>query len=140
MGLRELILGETTIRTCGDRIGYLFSNTLFNVSTSGFGVALTGASCAKSFFKGVASPMPWCKGLYFASATLSGVSCTSSALCLLSGYSCIAPLPLLTGTIAYSASVGARACNALGDCMDPAAGLTAKGVDACINLATKNWS
>jgi hypothetical protein len=46
----------------------------------------------------------------------------------------------LTGSLAYGTSVGARGCNALADCMDPSAGLTAKGVDACIDLATKNWS
>jgi hypothetical protein len=138
MSLFKWLIGDITIKTCGDKIGYLFNNSLFNVSTSGIGVAFTGANCARSFFKGVASPMPWCKGLYFTSAALNGVSCATSSICLLSGYSCIAPLPVLAGTIAYGTSVGARACNSLADCMDPAV-LTSKEVDTCIDLATKTW-
>lgn len=114
--------------------------SIFNVSTSGIGVAVTGASCARSFFKGVASPLPWCKGLYFTSSALSGVSCVSSSVCLLSGASCIAPIPVLAGTIAFGASVGARACSSVAVCLDPAAGLCGKGVDTCIDLATKNLS
>lgn len=140
MGFFKWLIGDLTITTCGDKIGHLFNNTIFNVSTSGVGVAVTGAGCARSFFKGIASPLPWCKGLYFASSTLNGVSCISSSLCLLSGYSCIAPIPVIAGTIAYGTSVGARACNSLADCMDPTACLSAKGVDACIDLATKNLS
>jgi hypothetical protein len=84
--------------------------------------------------------MPWCKGFYFTSATLNGVSCLSSGLCLLSGYLCIAPIPVLAGSIAYGTSIGASACNSLADCMDPTAGLSSKGVDTCINLATRNFS
>jgi hypothetical protein len=137
MSVLKWLIGDVTIKTCGDKIGYLFNNNLFNVSTSGIGVAFTGANCATSFFKGVASQMPWCKGLYFTSATLNGVSCVTSSLCLLSGYSCIAPIPIIAGSIAYGTSVGARACNSLADCLDPTAGLSAKGI---IDLATKNWS
>ena len=140
MSILKWLIGDITIKTCGDKIGYLFNNTLFNVSTSGIGIAFSGSCCARSFFKGIASPTPLCKGLYFTSAALNGVSCTASGLCLLSGYSCIAPLPVLAGSIAYSTSVGARACNSLADCMDPAAGLTSKAVDTCVDLATKNWS
>lgn len=61
-------------------------------------------------------------------------------VCLLSGYSCLSGIPMLTGAIGYGTSIGARACNAAAECLDPAAGLTARGVDACIDLATKNWS
>ena len=140
MSITSWLLGDITIKTCGDKIGYLFNNSMFNVSSSGFTVAFTGASCARSLVKGIASPMPWCKGLYFTSATLNGVSCVASGLCLLSGYSSFAPLPMITGSIAYGTSIGARACNSLADCMDPTVGLSAKGVDGCIDLATKNWS
>ena len=140
MSIVKLLTGDIPIKTCGDKIGYLFNNSLFNVSTSGVGTTFTGINCVRSFAKGVASPMPWCKVFYFASSALSGISCTASSLCLISGYSCIAPLPVVTGTIGCVTSVGARACNALGDCMNPTAGLTNKGVDACIDLATKNWS
>lgn len=140
MAILNWLLGDLTIKTCGEKLGFLFSNSLLNASTSSVGVAFTGACSARSFLKGIASPTLWCKGLYFTSAALSGVSCATSSLCLLSGYSCIGPLPILTGTLAYCTSVGARGCNALADCMDPAAGLTAKGVDTCIDLATKNWS
>ena len=128
------------IKTYGEKVGYLSNSTFFNVSTSGIGVAFSGAGCARSFFKGVASPMPWCKGLYFTSATLNGVSCLTSSLCLLSGYSCIAPIPVIAGAIAYGTSVGARACNSLADCMDPTAGLSATGIDTCIDAATKKWN
>jgi hypothetical protein len=140
MGLIKWLIGDLTIKTCGDKIGYLFNNSIFNVTTSGVGVCLTGASCAKSVCKGIMSPIPWCKALYFTSATLNGVSCTASGLCLLSGYSCLGPLPILTGSVAYATSVGARACNAIGDCMNPAAGLTSKAADTCIDLATKGLS
>ena len=140
MSLLKWLIGDITIKTCGDKLGYLFNNSLLNSSTSGIGVAFTGANCARSFIKGVASPMPWCKGLYFTASALNGVSCFTSSACLLSGYSCIAPIPLIAGSIAYSSSVAARGCSALADCMNPTVGLTAKGVDTCIDLATKNWS
>lgn len=140
MGWLRKVLGDITITTCGDKIGYLFNSTILNVTSSGVGVAFTGANCGRSFFKGIASPTPWCKGLYFTAAALNGVSCGSSTLALLSGYSCLAPVPVATGAIAYATSVAAQACNSLGDCMDPASGLTAKSVDTCINLATRTWS
>jgi hypothetical protein len=140
MGFFRSLFGEITIKTCGDKIGYLFNSTIFNSTSSGVGVAFTGANCARSFVKAIASPFPWCKGLYFAAGALNGVSCISSTVCLLSGTSCIAPIPIASGAIAYAASVGAQGCNSLADCMDPAAGLTSKGVDTCINLATKTFS
>lgn len=140
MKLWEWLIGDIVLKTCGYKIGYLFNNSLVNVSSSGLGVAITGANCGKAFFKGVASPFPWCKGLYFTASTLNGVSCAASSACLLSGYSCIAPLPVITGTIAYATSASARACNSFADCMDAASGLTAKGVDIFINLATEGLS
>jgi hypothetical protein len=88
----------------------------------------------KTFSRVFLPPLPVCKGFYFISAALNGISCATSSLCLLSGYSCIAPLPVLAGTIAYGTSVGAKACNSLTDCMDPTAVLT---VDTSMDLATK---
>lgn len=123
-----------------NKLGYPTKIMFINLSTSTFGVLLTGASSARNLFKGIASPSPWCKGLYFTSATLNGVSCIASSLCLHYRYSCIAPIPLLTGSVAYATSVGARAYNSLADCMDPTAGLSTKAVDICIDAATKNWS
>jgi hypothetical protein len=141
MGVLKYILGDIIIRPVfGEKLGYLFNNSLFNVSTSGVGVAFTGANCARSFVKGVASPLPWCKVFYFSSAALSGVSCATSSICLLSGYSCLGVVPVITGSIAYRTSVAAKGCNALADCMDPAAGLSARAVDTCINVATTKWS
>jgi hypothetical protein len=127
------------IITFPDKIGYLFNSSLFNSTTSTIGVAFTAAHCSRSFFKGVASPMPWCKFLYFSASALNGVSCVTNGACLIYGL-CPGPIPLLAGSVAYGTSVGARACNSLADCMDPAAGLSGKAVDTCIDLATKNWS
>jgi len=121
-------------------IGTLSGNSMFDISTSTIGVTVTGASCVRSIGKGILSPMPWCKGLYFASAALNGVSCVTSGLCLVSGLSCIAPIPLLAGAVGYGTSIAARGCNSLADCMDPTVGLSAKAVDTCIDLATKSWS
>ena len=67
----------------------------------------TGTSCVRSLVKGVASPVLLCKALYFTSATLSGISYATSSLCLLYGYSSIAPIPLLAGSLACGTSVGA---------------------------------
>ena len=69
----------------GNNIGYLFNNTVYNSSTSTIGFVFTGKNCIKSVLKGIASPLPWCKGLYFTSATLSGVSCVLSSYSLLIG-------------------------------------------------------
>jgi len=142
MGLLKVFFGgaKVIVETCGDKIGYLFKNSLFNVSTSTVGVVVTGASCARSITKGILSPNPLCKGLYFTSAALNGASCAASGLCLVSGYSCMARLPLIIGSVGYITSVGARSCSSVADCMDPTSSLTEKGVNACIDLATKNWS
>jgi len=139
--LSGIHIGTTiTINTCSDKIGYLFNNTYVNVTSSGVGVAFTATSCGRSFWKGFASPMPWCKVLYFTSSALNGVSCASSGLCLLASHSCIGPVPIITGAVAYGTSVAARSCTAAADCMDPAAGLTGTAINTCIDLATKKWS
>jgi hypothetical protein len=134
VGLFSRLFGEITIKTCGNKVGYLFNNSMFNVSTSGVGTGVTGFCCIKSLAKGIASPLPWCKGLYFASSTLSGVSFVLNGVCLISGYSSVAKLPLLTGTLGYVTSVGARACNNLADCMNPADYTTNKAVESCLDF------
>jgi len=134
------IFESITIKTFGDKIGFLFNNSMLNVTTSSVGVAFSSANCARSFVKGVIAPLPLCKVLYFTSSTLSGVSTISSALCLASGCSCIGPIPIGAAAFAYGTSVGARCCNTLSDCMNPAASLTTITTNACIDTATKNWS
>ena len=140
MSFFKKIIGDITILTFGDKVGHLFNNTVFNVSTSTFGVAFTGAGCARSIFKGIASPVPICKCLYFTSATLNWVSCVTSSISLLCGNSCLSRVPLLTGSLAYGTSISARACNSLAACMDPTSHLTGKAIDSCIDAATKNFS
>ena len=118
MDLLKYVSGEKLITTLGAKIGFLFKNRIVNVATSGIGVGFTGANCGKSAIKGIISSNSLCKTLYFTSATLNGVSCIASSLCLLSGHSCIGSIPLLTASLAYGTSVGAQTCNELADCMD----------------------
>jgi len=131
---------EIVHKFSGNNIGYLFNNTVYNSSTSTIGFVFTGKNCIKSVLKGIASPLPWCKGLYFTSATLSGVSCVLSSSCLLSGWSCLGPYNLFIAGTGYLTSLGARGCNTLGDCMNPAASLSNTAVERCIDLITENWS
>ena len=133
MSLFKWLLGDVTINMGGYQIGHLFNSTLFNVSTSALGTGLTGVNCVKSTAKAIVSPSPWCKALYGTSAGLNGVSCLSSSLCLLSSYSCIAPVPVFFGTLGYVTSVAGRVCNSLGDCLNPTGALTSKAVDTCVD-------
>ena len=131
---------EITVKTCGDEFGHLFNNTILNVSTSTIGVAVTGENSARSLFKGMGTLLPWSKALYFTSSALSTTSSVSSALCLMAGYSCVAPVPLMTAFLGYITSVSARACNALASCLDTANGLKDKAIDVCIDAQTRNMS
>ena len=78
---------ETTVFK---KVGFLFNNTLFNITASSGVILVSGTSCARALTKAFMSPFPTCK--------------------------------------------------ILGDCLDPSAGLTAKGADKCIDLATQLWS
>jgi hypothetical protein len=124
-----------TIKTFADNLGYAFNNTIFNRTTSGAAITYTGYGSIKSLFRGIASPFLHCKVLYFTSATLGGISCCTSGICLVNGNSPIGTVPILSGTIAYITSKAARGCNSLAECLDPAARLTTMGVEACINKA-----
>ena len=122
-------------------VGFLFNNTLFNTTTSSGVIFVSGTSCARALTKAFMSPFPTCKILYLVSGTLNGVSTISSCISVFSSSSALySPLSMASGSLGYCCSVAARGCNAIGDCLDPSAGLTAKGADKCIDLATQLWS
>jgi hypothetical protein len=92
--IKEAIFGnKIIIEMFPDKIGYLFNNTLFNVTSSGLGTALSGGSTVRSTIKAIATPLPWCKVFYGASACFNGLATGVNLVCLYSGYSALAPAP-----------------------------------------------
>ncbi len=139
MSILKFLLGDITLDVDPKKIGHLFNNTAFNVSSSAFSLGVTGVACVKAAGKAFVSPSMPCKLLYGASAGLNAISCTSSALCLLSRYSSVAPIPVVFGTIGYVTSYAGRVCNTIGDCVNPTSELSSKAVDTCIDEITKGF-
>jgi hypothetical protein len=135
MAFFESILKKVT----GKALASNFNSTLFNVSSSMVGTGYTGYNAIKSATKAYVSPLPWCKALYGVSAGLNTVSCVSSSVCLLSSYSCIAPVPALCGVLGAVTAAGGRLCNCAADCMDPTKSARAAEIciDECAEFLTK---
>lgn len=129
----KLVTGDIVIDLGASQIGTAFNSSLFNVSSSALGTGFTGINCAKSTAKAIITPSPWCKVLYGVSAGLSGISCVSSGLCLLSSYSCIAPVPVFFGTVGWVTSVSGGICGRVGDFINPTASVTSTAVDTCVD-------
>jgi hypothetical protein len=114
----------------------IYNNRIVNVATSTVGMVFTSYQGTKDLFKGAACPIPLCKVLYFTSASLHGVSCATSGVCLLGGHSSKAPLPIRPGTFAFMTSLAAKGCGSLADYMDPSSKIT----NACIDSMLKKLS
>jgi hypothetical protein len=52
---KKFFVGKPTVdivlKTCIDKVGFLFNNTLFNVTSSGIGVEYTGVQATKTCLK-----------------------------------------------------------------------------------------
>jgi hypothetical protein len=102
------------IKTFTEKIGITSSSSLFNTITSGTGAVGTGSNCLVCIFKELVTTNLWYKTLYFRSATLNHFACVFSTSCLISGYSCIAPILRAAASLGFAPKSGARACNSLG--------------------------
>jgi hypothetical protein len=133
--IKEAICGnKIIIEMFPDKIGYLFNNTFFNVTSSGVGTALSGTSMVRSTIKAVVTPLPWCKVFYGASACFNGLATGVNLVCLTAGYSAIAPVPVSLAVVGLIANTAGRGCNSIGNCLG--GGVTAGAVDACLDAAT----
>jgi hypothetical protein len=129
----------TTINTALDKVGFLFNNTAFNVTATGGLMLWTGRSAVRSIGKGIVSPFPTCKALYFTAATLSGVSCGCNSLCMFTSRSGINRYSVGLGSLGSISSWGASTCSSMADCMNPMTGLADAATNACIDAATKGF-
>jgi hypothetical protein len=133
--IKEAVFGNRSIvEMFPDKIGYLFNNSFFNVTSSGVGTAFSGVSTVRCTLKAIATPLPWCKVCYGAAAGFNGIATGISMGCLWFGYSALAPVPVSLSIAGLVTNAAGRGCNSLGNCLG--GGLTSTAVDVCIDGAT----
>jgi hypothetical protein len=124
------------VETALDHVGSALNSTFVNRTTSGLSGFWLSKTTANSVIKGIASPNPFCKALYFTSASLGTVSLASTCVCIISNRCALTgSIPVCSAVLAYGTEVGARGCSCLASTLDPTSGLLEKAIDKCIYCA-----